>query len=541
MKKKLTVILLGLVTCGLVSFGQENPDNPAPPEPPAPPPETETAPAEVPTVEVPAVEGAEAEVAVPTDADGQAAAVEAEPAGPNPNEIVPLIVIDDVPLTDAIRNLARQSNLNFQFDPRITAPGPDGRPTNNVNISIRFENVTAQEALEAVLENYSLALVKDPRSKIARITVKDPRAEEPLIAKIVQLKYADPTNLVVVLKSTLTARSQVVPDSRTSQVLITATEKEWPGVQELIAKLDTPTRQVMIEAHLIETARNPSTIKGIDWAGTVGAQRFSFGNNVGTPAGTPDTDAGAKLLVGSPPTSKLLVDTARGFNPATAFLDADGVSAVLSFLNTDNESEVMATPRAVTLDNQTANLSVTRAFPVFKITPGSANSPAGAEVTYTNVGTILHVTPRITADNTVSLRVVPEVSNIDGTDSQVVNGEANTANIYAIRRIETHVMIPSGNTLVMGGMNFSTHAYGYTKVPILGDVPGVGRLFRSNSKNENKSNLLIFVTPTIVEDEAFVESARGREFLKTRIVEKEEKPWSAYDSAKPHDWTKPSQ
>jgi type II secretory pathway component GspD/PulD (secretin) len=311
-------------------------------------------------------------------------------------------------------------------------------------------------------------------------------------------------------------------------------------VQELIAKLDTATRQVLIEAHLVETARNPSTIKGIDWSGTLAAQNLSFGNNVGLPDGSPDLANGNKLLVGSSPASKLLIDTAKGFNPATAFLDADGVNAVLSFLNTDTESEVVATPRAVTLDNQTANLSVTRAFPIFKVTPGSANSPAGAEITYTNVGTILQVTPRITADDTVALRVVPEVSNIDGRDQQVVNGEANTANIYAIRRIETQVLIPSGNTLVMGGLISSSENNGFTKVPILGDIPGAGRLFRSSSKKQNKSNLLIFVTPTIVEEEAFVESARGREFLKNRLVEKKEKAWSAYDSAKPHDWSKPS-
>jgi len=71
-------------------------------------------------------------------------------------------------------------------------------------------------------------------------------------------------------------------------------------------------------------------------------------------------------------------------------------------------------------------LSVTRAFPIFQVTPGSANSPAGATVTYTNLGAILNVTPRIAADNNISLRVIPEVSNIDGVDSQTLNGAENT-------------------------------------------------------------------------------------------------------------------
>jgi general secretion pathway protein D len=199
----------------------------------------------------------------------------------------------------------------------------------------------------------------------------------------------------------------------------------------------------------------------------------------------------------------------------------------------------VANPRAVTLDNQTARLEVTRAFPIFLITPGSANSPAGATITYTNLGTILSVTPRIAADKNISMRVIPEVSNIDSVDKQTLNGTVNTANIYAIRRIETRVMIPSGNTLVMGGMINDTKTKGYIKVPILGDLPVVGLAFRHESKTRNKSNLLIFITPTIVEDDAFHVTSSGKEFLNNRIVDQPEVEESAWDSGKPHDWSKP--
>ena len=130
-------------------------------------------------------------------------------------ELVPLIAIEDVPLTDAIRHLARQSNLNFQFDPRITTPPADGRSTNQPNVSIRFENVSAQEALLALLDNYNLALVQEPKSKIARITLKDPQAEDPLVSKVIQLKYGDPTNFVAFVKGILSPRSQVMADIRT--------------------------------------------------------------------------------------------------------------------------------------------------------------------------------------------------------------------------------------------------------------------------------------------------------------------------------------
>ncbi len=528
MKKHLTALFLGLAASTLVCGAQDKfPPAPVPDKPtPAPAP---TAPA-VPAAARSPVAAAPADLAnVDTPGATNAAAAD-KPAGgaaaepqAKPDEPVPLIVIDDVPLTDAIRNLARQANLNFQFDPRISA-------SNQPNVSIRFENVSSTEALNAVLENYNYALVKDTKSKIARITIKDPKAEEPLVSKIVQLRYADASTLVTIVKSTLSPRSSVLADPRTANLIVTTTDNEMDKAINLINMLDSPTKQVLIEARLLETSRNPSTVKGIDWSGTFENQKFQFGNN--TVSSTPNN------LVSGPP--RVLVDTARGFNPATAFLDADGLSAVLSFFNKDTETEVISTPRAVMLDNQTATLSVTRAFPIFQVTPGSANSPAGASIQYTNLGTILTVTPRIASDNHITLRVVPEVSNIDSKDQQVLNGAVNTANIYAIRRMDTSVTVPSGNTLVMGGLINDTKTKSYSKVPLLGDIPGLSKVFGKESKSRNKNNLLIFLTPTIVEDGDFQATGSGRDFMQTRLAERPEVPEKAIDSARPYDWSKPN-
>jgi type II secretory pathway component GspD/PulD (secretin) len=128
--------------------------------------------------------------------------------------------------------------------------------SNQPNVSIRFENVSAPEALLAVLDNYSLVLVKDPKSKIARVTIKDPKAEDPLVARIFQLKYSDPTNLVGIVKTTLSSRSTVVADSRTSQLIINTTEKEVDNVLKLLATLDSATKQVLTSRS--STTRRPS-------------------------------------------------------------------------------------------------------------------------------------------------------------------------------------------------------------------------------------------------------------------------------------------
>jgi type II secretory pathway component GspD/PulD (secretin) len=518
----------------------ENPANPASPTAPAAPSATPEAKPE--------------ETAAPT-APADAAPSTAAAGSPAPAENRgPLTLDHDLPA--AVQFLARMANLNIHFDPSITytnSIGADGKP-GYPHVTLRWEDVTAEDALQEVLDINGLTLVKNPKTNVSRVTRRPNIA--PMITSIVQLQYTNPTNMVDLIKATFTEpRSKVTADPRTKQLILVTTERDFETLTNLLVRLDVPTKQVLIEARLIETSKNPKSVKGIDWTGTLEKQQVTFGNGItkGTtttsdgqastttlPSGRTITDSSGtasqttlSTLLGS---GGISANTARGMNPATAFLNADGVSAVLSFLNTDNDTEVVATPRAVTADNEMASLSITHAYPIFQVTPGSANSPAGAQVTYTNVGTLLKVTPRISAREHIALRVIPEVSNIESKDVQIVNGTRNEANVYAIRRIEANVVIPSGNTLVMGGLISDSKSQAHTKVPILGDLPGLGLAFRKDTKSRSKSNLLIFVTPTIVKEEDFQPTPSN--FLQTKAADSTDMQESAWDSGKPKQWFK---
>src|SRR5207247_10247143 len=132
------------------------------------------------------------------------------------------------------------------------------------NVSIRREHGTPRNVLEAVLNHNGLRLEKDPKTKISRVTIKDLAAPDPLVTKIYQLKYSYPTNLAVVIRPTISGRSQIVPDARTSQLIVMATEKELLDVDSLIERLDTATKQVLIEAKILETAKTRSSIHCIN-------------------------------------------------------------------------------------------------------------------------------------------------------------------------------------------------------------------------------------------------------------------------------------
>ena len=541
----------------------------------------------------------------------------ATPSNAQPDAIIPLIVMDDVPLTDAIRNLARQSGLNYMLDPKIAfgQVGPDGKATPQPSVSIRWENITAEQALAALLNNYTLQLVEDPKSRIARISTKDPAALPPLSTEIIQLKYASPSNVVVNIQSILSdKRSKVMPDNRTSQLVVVATESEMVEVIKMIERLDTKTKQVLIEARLLETLVNPTTAKGIDWSGTLKAQKVSYGNgltsgNIGQTSDnsssrntsgnnsknssqssslssltkTPGTDvippvggadgtttsasdittttagasgSGSSSLANSGVSSLassgvssilnsvignggLSVDTAKGFNPATFFLNADGVNLVLSFLNTYAETKVISSPRTVTLDNETSTIEVGTLYPIVNTSAGTSQTAGGSSISYSNLTVSLKVTPRISANNYVKLSVTPRVVRLGARVTSVVGGVNNSVDSFNIREIVTSVMIPSGNTLVMGGLIEDSIQLGNTKVPLLGDIPVLGYLFRSDTKSRTKSNMTIFLTPTIVEEEDFQPTKST--FLKTPVPVKdsvEDGDWSAWDSGKPKQWKK---
>jgi type II secretory pathway component GspD/PulD (secretin) len=471
-------------------------------------------------------------------------------AAPAPASI-PLIQFQDVPITTAIENLARQAGINYLLDPKIGYGQPDqnGQVKAEPTLSIRWENITAEHALVALLDNYGLQLVEDRRSGIARITTKDPSAPPLLITRVVQLKYSSVSNMMDSVSATLTdKRSKAFPDSRTSQLVVVATEPEQESVDTLVNELDKPTRQVLIETKLVEISSNPKTVKGIDWSGTLAAQNIGFGNNLlqnqtSFAPGAPVTQSigGSNVLFNAQELANpsVIANTASGFG-STGFLNADGLHAVLSFLNSSSDAQVVSTPRVVTLDNEAATISVTRAFPIINVTAGTANTAGGSSITYSNIGTTLIVTPRISANDYIWLKVTPDVSSFFGTVTKTIQGAVFQADEFDTRHIDTQVLIPNANTLVMGGLVKDSPNASYTKVPLLGDIPWLGYAFRSENKSLDKDNLLIFITPTILKDTDF--SPTATDFLKSQAKEMKSpmNPNRMWDSAKPRgDWSNP--
>jgi general secretion pathway protein D len=479
----------------------------------------------------------------------------------------------EVPLITAIQMLSRLAEINVLIDPRVKTGGIrqvgtnivelPAVATNTVSLST-YGGVTPRQMLEAVLSNYGLMLVTDRQTGFNQVTFKDPTAKEPVYTYTVALRYSNTTNVQTLIQTTFPS-AKVQSDTRTAQLVLLSTEREYEAITNLVASLDTPTKQVLIEARFLETFTNPKSIKGIDWTDTLQAQRFTMGNGMltgnnsqNTTTKTPGDPVTVTRPDGTqqtffPPSSTtttksetrnstldstvVSLSSAGGFSPNVAFLNAQGVNAVLSFLNSESDSRVLATPRAVTLDNQETRLEVTTAIPIFNATEAIGQAGTAVSSTrpeYTNVGTILIVTPRITGTN-VAMKVRPEISRVltdHPSSRKIVAGKVNEADVFASSRIETQVLVPSGNTLVMGGLISDSTQKSYTKVPFLGDIPGLGYAFRKESKAREKANLIIFLTPTIIEDSDF--QPTRTEFLNTQMPEHEDSMPKYYDRGAPY-------
>lgn len=559
-------IVIGLCISTLIGYSQENQPPPTTETPEAQPqPVVESAPAVtnvVPAQPYPANAPAEPAPAMvgetPPKAEGRKAETETGVLAAERGEVLPLIQYDEVALTTVIESLARQAGINYILDYKVPYGqiGPDGKPLPQPIVTIRWENITAEAALLAVLNNYDLQLVEDPKTKVARITRKDPAAPDPLVTKIIQLKYASVSNMAAAVQSVLTdKRSKVLPDSRTSQLIVVATEREQFAVAELIEKLDTQTRQVLIEGRIMEVSLNPKTKKGIDWSGTLEKYNVTFGNGITSgrtetriPGESVTLPSGRSIasrytettvletLLGS---GGLSLNTYKGFTPNIGFLNADGLNAMLSFINTYAESRVLSAPRTVTLDNEPTYIEVGQMYPVVNVTPGTVQVAGGSQINYTNLTLRLEVTPSISANDFVNLKVKPTVLRLGPKIKSVVAGVENEVDSFYKRDLETRVLIPSGNTLVLGGLVQDEINDAATKVPILGDIPVLGYAFRSKSRDRSKMNLMIFLTPTIVKDNDF--QPTQTEFLKTPLPAGDvlEEDWSALDTTEPVDWNQP--
>src|ERR1700726_4519084 len=392
-----------------------------------------------------------------------------------------------------LRLLARQAKINLVVSETVTGA-----------VTMRLEDVTALQAISIIVK--AKGLFMDKIDSVYYIKTAAERTAEPTESDSYQFSYSRAKDVAPLVASQLASKDPPQIDERTNTIFFRETRSNIDNIRKMLVQIDKPTKQVMIEARLVEVSADPVQAYGINWAGTFGSasspKTVTYGNPIAggspVPGANPPTSG---FAFGDPSNHNLSLGSLAHLIPGQfAILSVPQFSATLTALNEDSDAEFLANPRVVTADNQQAKIEVTRNQPVpqLNFNEQTATAVFGGFQDKT-FGNKLIVRPSINKDNYITLSVKPEISNKVGDFPFDFNGAHVTSPIIDSRTLDSNVLIKSGDTLAIGGLLSDQVSKARTKVPLLGDIPFLGYVFQSHDNERHKRNLLVFVTPTILD------------------------------------------
>ena len=397
---------------------------------------------------------------------------------------------DDV--GQVLRLLARQAKVNMVVSDAVTG-----------TVTMRLEDVTALQAISIIVK--AKGLFMDKIDNVYYIKTSTERVAEPTESDNYQFSYARAKDVSPLVASQLASKDAPQIDERTNTIFFRETRSNIDNIRKMLVQIDKPTKQVMIEARLVEVSADPVQAYGINWAGTVGSASspkvVTYGQAL--PGSSPQPGANPPTTgfgLGNPTNNNFFTNLSHLIPGQFAILSAPQFSAALTALNEDADAEFLANPRIVTADNQQAKIEVLRNQPVpqLNFNEQTATAVFGGFQDKT-FGNTLVVRPSINKDDYITLSVKPEISNKVADFHFQFNQADVTSPIIDKRTLDSNVLIKSGDTLALGGLISDQVSKSRTKVPLLGDIPFLGYAFQSHDNERHKRNLLIFVTPTILD------------------------------------------
>ena len=399
------------------------------------------------------------------------------------------------------------------------------------NVTLRLRNVPWDQALDIVMTTKGLdmrqngnVIIVAPAEEIAARETADLEAKqaiselEPLYSEFLQVNYAKATDLSNLISggggaanSLLSDRGSIAVDDRTNTLLVQDTAERLQNIRRLVTTLDIPIKQVLIESRIVVVNDDFSRDLGIRLGVTAYNENSTDGVTVISGSGT-GTDTMVNSVLDN------LADPANGtifpielpqlgnrYNVNVPIADAAGrfalavleseylVDLELTALEAEGRGEIVSTPRVITANQKEARIEQGVEIPYQQ----SASSGA-TTIQFKKAVLSLTVTPQITPDNNIIMDLMVHKDNVGDIIS--TGGLGGTVPSIDTRAIETQVLVSDGQTIVLGGIYETERRETINKVPFLGDIPFLGAMFRSKTRVDNKAELLIFVTPRILEE-----------------------------------------
>ncbi|MEE4107560.1 MULTISPECIES: type IV pilus secretin PilQ [Pseudomonas syringae group] len=407
----------------------------------------------------------------------------------------------DIDVRSVLQLIADFTNLNLVASDTVQG-----------GITLRLQNVPWDQALDLVLKTKGLdkrkvgsVLLVAPADEIAARerqeleSLKQIAELAPLRRELLQVNYAKAADIAKLFQSVTSAESKadergsITVDERTNNIIAYQTQDRLDELRRIVSQLDIPVRQVMIEARIVEANVDYDKQIGVRWGGrTDRSRKWSVGglDDNGDEAGNTGNNLTANIPfvdLGAPDAT---AGVGIGFLTNNALLDLE-----LSAMEKTGNGEIVSQPKVVTSDKETAKILKGTEIPYQE-----SSSSGATTVSFKEASLSLEVTPQITPDN----RIIMEVK-VTKDEPDYLNAVLGVPPIKK-NEVNAKVLISDGETIVIGGVFSNTQSKVVEKVPFLGDVPYLGRLFRRDVVAEAKSELLVFLTPRIMNNQAIAVS-----------------------------------
>ena len=407
----------------------------------------------------------------------------------------------DIDVRSVLQLIADFTNLNLVASDTVQG-----------GITLRLQNVPWDQALDLVLKTKGLdkrkignVLLVAPADEIAARERQELESQKqiaelaPLRRELLQVNYAKAADIAKLFQSVTSAeakideRGSITVDERTNNIIAYQTQDRLDELRRIVAQLDIPVRQVMIEARIVEANVDYDKSLGVRWGGSV--QNKGNWNASGVSSGSSTTIG----TPGSTSTNSPFVDLGAAGNTSglgIAFItDNVLLDLELTAMEKTGNGEIVSQPKVVTSDKETAKILKGTEIPYQE-----ASSSGATSVSFKEASLSLEVTPQITPDN----RIIMEVK-VTKDEPDYLNKVQDVPPIKK-NEVNAKVLVNDGETIVIGGVFSNTQSKVVDKVPFLGDVPYLGRLFRRDVVSEKKSELLVFLTPRIMNNQAIAVS-----------------------------------
>ncbi len=390
------------------------------------------------------------------------------------------IEASDLPIDKVIRQLAEQADIDVVISPKVTGNVNVG-PLTDVPLGEALKNILSTHGFDYVVDKNMVRIV--PASEIAQVAEK-------LVSRIYRITYADVTEVEKALTKFISKQGSLSSNPGTSNVMVTDTESKIKAIDTFIDEIDRITPQILVEARIYDITSKDRLDLGVEWEAGTNTTYDALGQPT---AGNRDPFIGSGFA-GTTSNAESTVAAIR-FGWLNQDIDLD---FMLRAQQENIDAKLLANPRVLVLDNEKALIKIISEIPYQELTESALGGSIGTTA-FREVGVELEVTPHLTREDMIRLRLRPKFSVVTG-QVQVVGLTASYPQPVVDRReADTTLLVGDGQTVVLGGLRKREATKQINKIPLLGDIPLVGLLFRFEGEDTVTSELVVFITPRIVE------------------------------------------